>query len=215
MSGGILRLSMALLLAGVLALGRLPVPAGQARAEEAAAAPEFAYLVDLRLFKTGEFFLGGPLLIHPGQPWSSLGNFDRQITDGFFTMRYDLFAAMRVAGSGAEYPEWAGPADRTAIDSAQRFQLGELDIRVFAPAAERCRISAWRVALAGRSLEEIAALSSDPAIGEDGDGDGRPDGPGQYLGTLDWDISTPELGYIRDREVTAEELREMQFGVGQ
>lgn len=213
-------LRLLFLLLAAMAQGLLLQLTGLARAAEMEPAieplaPEYAYLVDLRLFKTGEYFLGGPLLVSPGQPWSSFGNFDRQIADGFFTMRFDLLAAMRVAGNGPEYPDWAGPADRRAMDSAQRFLLGELDVRVFAPAAERCRISAWRVAVAGRSAEEIEALSNDPAIGEDTDRDGRPDGPGEYLGTLDWDMFTPELGYIRDREITAEELMQMQFGVGQ
>jgi hypothetical protein len=140
-------------------------------------------------------------------------------TDGsYFEWKYAACVFVQLldsTGKPLEEFDFAGftPAEKVAYDNASTFQLDAMLLRVFAPGSSEVGIKLWRSDLPLPPMPPLANGSIAAPMGKgDADGDGETDPPGLFLGSLRWRVDSPDLGYIRDIDVTPEKLMELQYG---
>ncbi|MCC7478076.1 hypothetical protein IT575_06405 [bacterium] len=203
-----------LLLTAILALLSTPALLLAAETPETQAAPEFAYFVQMGGLREGRTTTWISTRLDPGNAESVFqSGYNRigvEANAGFFEWKYGLCGCVKLLAAPQSKEIVRGPALQAALAHGRRYEIGDVEIEVYAPGVDEFQFKIWRLDISGLTDTELMQLCAQQ---EDRDGDGFNDPPGKQIGSLRWEIDCPELGYLRDIEITADVLREMQFGL--
>jgi hypothetical protein len=197
---------------------------GQARAEEAPVPPNWpsgpSYTLQVATYQNGELHAWSEVGLGGLQGSQRIASGDFRISpDGgeYFEWKYDSAVFVQtVDREGKPLSDFDlstfSPAELTALENAACFRLADVQLKIFAPGSSEIELKLWRSDSPPPLPNEDGTMP--PPSGEtlDADGDGEPDPPGLYLGSLRWRVDSPDLGYLRDIDVTPEALQEMQYG---
>lgn len=204
-----------LLLSAMLLLSLAPIGALADEVQpEAANPPDFVYTIQMGGLREGETttWIQAQLDRSSAESVFQAGSNRIGVEDnaGFFEWRYGLCGFVRLKNQPDSSPIAHGPALDAALAHGKRYELGDVELAVYIPNADEFELKLWRLDAQGMSDAQLLELGQQQ---EDADADGFKDPPGELIGAIRWEIDCPDLGYIRDIEITPDVLREMQFGL--
>ncbi len=207
-------LRLRIMLLSILALLLAPAFVFAEDQLQAGATRSYAYFIQLGGLRDGQTTTWLATRLDPGNNESVFESGHNRIgverNAGFFEWNYGLCGYVKLKNLPGTSDVPHGPALEAAIGHGKRYEIGDVEIGVYIPRADEFEVKLWRLDITDLSEAQIQQLCE---AQEDRDGDGFKDPPGKQVGSLRWEIDCPDLGYLRDTEITAEVLRDMQFGL--